>query len=90
VKGLEDAITGMLWEDKRRAGLLASLGLRAIMPAAMGLYEVVAVRCPSATRELETCAWPCELRPATVQWIVLAHGVRLGIAGGLPLKCVGP
>jgi predicted permease len=93
VKTLEDAVAASLWEIKWQAGLLASLGLAslgllAIVLAAMGLYGVVAYAVSQRTREIGV-RMALGAAPGDVQWMVLAHGLRiigLGILGGLLLS----
>jgi predicted permease len=88
VKSMEDTVAASLWEIKWRAGLLASLGLLAIVLAAMGLYGVVAYAVSQRTREIGV-RMALGAAPGDVQWMVLAHGLRitgLGILGGLPLS----
>jgi ABC-type antimicrobial peptide transport system permease subunit len=88
VKSVEDAVAASLWEIKWRAGLLASLGLLAIVLAAMGLYGVVAYAVSQRTREIGV-RMALGAAPGDVQRMVLAHGLRitgLGILGGMLLS----
>jgi ABC-type antimicrobial peptide transport system permease subunit len=88
VKSMEHAVASSLWDVKWRAGLLASLGLLAIALAGMGLYGVVAYAVSQRTREIGV-RMALGAAPGDVQWMVLAHGLRitgLGILGGLLLS----
>jgi macrolide transport system ATP-binding/permease protein len=85
---LGDAVTRSLWEAKWQASLLAALGLLAIVLAAIGVYGVVACSVSQRTREIGV-RMALGALPLDVQWMVLAHGLRLtaiGIAAGLLLS----
>ena len=88
VTSLADAMSMTFWEVKWRAGLLASLGLLAIVWAAIGLYGVMAYAVSQRTREIGV-RWALGAAPGDVQWMVLAQGLRItgwGVAGGLLLS----
>jgi len=85
---LENAVALSLWELKWQASLLAALGLLAIVLAAIGVYGVVACSVAQRTREIGV-RMALGAVPLDVQWMVLAHGLRitaLGIAVGLLLS----
>ncbi len=85
---LEDAVARSLWEVKWQASLLAALGLLAIVLAAIGIYGVVACSVAQRTREIGV-RMALGAAPLDVQWMVLAHGLRItaiGIAAGLLLS----
>ncbi|MEI9972908.1 MAG: FtsX-like permease family protein [Ignavibacteriota bacterium] len=85
---LENAVAESLWEVKWRASILASMGLLAIVLASIGVYGVVACSVSQRTREIGV-RMALGAVPLDVQWMVLAHGLRLtamGIAAGLLLS----
>ncbi|HEX3745038.1 MAG TPA: ADOP family duplicated permease [Bryobacteraceae bacterium] len=85
---LDDAVAQSLWEVKWQASLLAALGLLAIVLAAIGVYGVVACSVAQRTREIGI-RMALGAVPLDVQWMVLAHGLRvtaIGIAAGLLLS----
>jgi predicted permease len=85
---LGDAVARSLWEIKWQASLLAALGLLAIVLAAIGVYGVVACSVAQRTREIGV-RMALGAAPLDVQWMVLAHGLRItaiGIAAGLLLS----
>ncbi len=85
---LDDAVALSLWEIKWQASLLAALGLLAILLAAIGVYGVVACSVAQRTREIGV-RMALGAAPFDVQWMVLAHGLRItaiGIAVGLLLS----
>jgi predicted permease len=85
---LQDAVALSLWEVKWQASLLAAMGLLAIVLAAIGVYGVVACSVSQRTREIGV-RMALGALPLDVQWMVLAHGLRItamGIAAGLLLS----
>ena len=85
---LENTIALSLWEVKWQAALLGSVGLLAIVLAAIGLYGVVAYAVSQRTREIGV-RMAMGATPGDVQWMVLGRGLRItaaGIAGGLLLS----
>ena len=83
-----DAVARSLWEAKWQASLLAALGLLAIVLAAIGVYGVVACSVSQRTREIGV-RMALGALPLDVQWMVLAHGLRItaiGVAAGLLLS----
>jgi predicted lysophospholipase L1 biosynthesis ABC-type transport system permease subunit len=85
---LQDAVALSLWEVKWQASLLAAMGLLAIVLAAIGVYGVVACSVSQRTREIGV-RMALGALPLDVQWMVLAHGLRLtamGIVAGLLLS----
>ena len=85
---LQDAVARSLWEVKWQASLLGALGLLAIVLAAIGVYGVVACSVSQRTREIGV-RMALGALPLDVQWMVLAHGLRItaiGIAVGLLLS----
>jgi hypothetical protein len=85
---LENAVALSLWEVKCQASLLSALGLLAIVLAAIGVYGVVACSMAQRTREIGV-RMALGAAPLDVQWMVLAHGLRvtaIGIALGLLLS----
>ncbi len=85
---LENAVALSLWEVKWQASLLGALGLLAIVLAAIGVYGVVACSVSQRTREIGV-RMALGAVPLDVQWMVLAHGLRItafGIAAGLLLS----
>jgi predicted permease len=87
---LDDAVARSLWEVKWHASLLGAMGLLAIMLAAIGVYGVVACSVSQRTREIGV-RMALGAVPLDVQWMVLAHGLRItamGIAVGLLLSAV--
>ncbi len=88
VDTMENSVARSLWEVKWQASLLAALGLLAIVLAAIGVYGVVACSVAQRTREIGV-RMALGALPLDVQWMVLAHGLRItaiGIALGLPLS----
>ena len=85
---VDDKVALSLWEVKWQASLLAALGLLAIVLAAIGVYGVVACSVAQRTREIGV-RMALGAAPLDVQWMVLAHGLRItaiGIAVGLLLS----
>ena len=87
-KSLEDAIAYSLRELRWQAGLIGSLGLLAIVLAAIGLYGVVAYAVSQRTREIGM-RMALGATSGDVQWMVLGRGLRItaaGIVAGLLLS----
>ncbi|HUB78763.1 MAG TPA: ADOP family duplicated permease [Bryobacteraceae bacterium] len=85
---LNDAIAESLWEARWQASLLGFVGLLAIVLAAIGVYGVVACSVAQRTREIGV-RMALGAAPLDVQWMVLAHALRItaiGIAVGLLLS----
>jgi putative ABC transport system permease protein len=85
IQTLEDAVAISLWEVKWQAALLGSLGLLAIILAAIGLAGVMAYAVSQRTREIGI-RMALGAQPGEVQWMVLAQGLRIagiGIVAGL-------
>ncbi len=85
---LDNAVARSLWEIKWQASLLAALGLLAIVLASIGVYGVVACSVAQRTREIGV-RMALGAVSSDVQWMVLAHGLRItaiGIAAGLLLS----
>ena len=85
---LESAMAQSLWEVTWQASLLGAVGLLAIVLAAIGVYGVVACSVAQRTREIGV-RMALGAVPLDVQWMVLAHGLRItaiGIAAGLILS----
>jgi len=87
-EALSDAVARSLWRVKWQASLLGAVGLLAIVLAAIGVYGVVACSVAQRTREIGV-RMALGAVPLDVQWMVLAHGLRItaiGIALGLLLS----
>jgi predicted permease len=88
VRSLEDAIALSHWALKWQVALLGSLGLLAIILAAIGLSGVMAYAVSQRTREIGI-RMALGAEPGDVQWMVFAQGLRItgiGVACGLLLS----
>ena len=88
LRTMDDVIMLSLWQVRWQAGMLASLGLLAILLSVIGLYGVVAYTVAQRTHEIGV-RMALGAQKNDVQWMVLARGLRLaaaGIAVGLVLS----
>ncbi len=89
-RSLDDSLANSLRGLRWQAGLVGSLGLLAIVLAAIGLYGVVAYAVSQRTREIGM-RMALGATSGDVQWMVLGRGLRItaaGIAAGLLLSAV--
>ena len=88
VRTMDEQVELSLWRVRWQAGLLGIFGLLAIALSVVGLYGVVAYSVAQRTHEIGL-RMALGAQTGDVQWMVLAHGLRLttiGIAGGLALS----
>jgi len=87
---MEEMTAQSLWQVRWQAWLLGSLGMLAIVLAAVGLYGVVAYTVAQRTREIGV-RMAMGAQKSDVQWMVLGRGLRLtalGIAIGVALSAL--
>ncbi len=80
VRSLDDAVALSLWELKWQAALAGSLGLLAIVLAALGLYGVMSYGVTQRTREIGI-RMALGAQPAAVRRMIVARGLRIALAG---------
>jgi putative ABC transport system permease protein len=80
VKTFDELLTQSLWGIRWQTNLLAAFGLLAMVLSAVGLYGVVAYAAAQRTGEIGIrMALGAQRRD--VQWMVLAHALRLTVTG---------
>jgi predicted permease len=88
VRSLGEAVALSLWVLKWQAALLGSLGLLAVILAAIGLYGVMSYGVTQRTREIGI-RMALGAQPDAIQQMVIGRGLRIagvGIAAGLLLS----
>ncbi|HKE23501.1 MAG TPA: FtsX-like permease family protein [Bryobacteraceae bacterium] len=91
MRTMDDLVTLSLWQVRWQAAMLGVLGLLAIVLSVIGLYGVVAYTVARRTHEIGV-RMALGAQKADVEWMVLAHGLRLagiGVAAGLVLSAAG-
>ncbi|MEO8661212.1 MAG: FtsX-like permease family protein [Bryobacteraceae bacterium] len=87
IRSLDDAIALTLWEVRWESGILAGLGVLALILAALGLYGVLAYSTSRRTQEMGV-RMALGADPRTVLWLVLRQSLSytmIGLAIGLLL-----
>jgi len=87
-ESIADALRLAFWETRWRAALLGSIGVLAILLAAIGLYGVVTCSVAQRTREIGV-RMAVGAQAGDVQWMFLGEALRVtavGVAAGLALS----
>jgi predicted permease len=82
IRTFDELIEQSLWRVRWQAGLLSAFGALAIGLSVIGLYAVVAYSVTQRTREIGV-RMALGAQKGDVQWMVLAHGLRLTAVGVL-------
>jgi predicted permease len=90
LRTLDDLVALSLWRVRWQAGLFGAFGLLAVALSVIGLYGVIAYTVAQRTHEIGV-RMALGAQKVDVQWMVLARGLRLTVAGimiGLFLSAV--